>query len=97
MKAVHQISIHHHVIPSPLMSSLLHSQGPPPLLPNNAAITVASLQATSSLLQQALAMASAQVAANSTAQQQVCKYNMSPDLLTVSIPQQNIQSCIEYI
>ena len=46
-------------------------QGPPPILPNNAAITVASLQATSSLLQQALAMASAQVAANNTAQQQV--------------------------
>lgn len=43
------------------------TQGP---LPQNAAITVASLQATSNLLQQAIAMASAQMAATNNAQLQ---------------------------
>ena len=39
-------------------------------LPQNAAITVASLQATSNLLQQAIAMASAQMAATNNPQVQ---------------------------
>lgn len=44
------------------------SAGGVPLLPQGSAITVASLQATSHLIQQALAMASAQMAANNTGQ-----------------------------